>query len=45
MNHGAMVNTKPSTSSTLDRPFSDPAVAKAKHNLRVHIPAKSFLAG
>ncbi|MED6184061.1 hypothetical protein PIB30_043737 [Stylosanthes scabra] len=44
VNHGALTCTKPS--SNLDRLSSDPtSLAKAKNNLRVHIPAKSFLEG
>ncbi|XP_057721188.1 uncharacterized protein LOC130935451 isoform X1 [Arachis stenosperma] len=44
VNHGALTCTKPS--SNLDRPSQDlTTIAKAKNNLRVHIPAKTFLAG
>ncbi|MED6120326.1 hypothetical protein PIB30_019837 [Stylosanthes scabra] len=39
VNHGALTCTKPS--SNLDRL----SIEKAKNNLRVHIPAKSFLEG
>ncbi|XP_061355896.1 mitogen-activated protein kinase kinase kinase 5-like [Gastrolobium bilobum] len=43
VDHDGMINTK--HSYNLDRSSLDPSVAKAKYNMRVHIPAAKILIG